>query len=316
MTENKEKYHAFCTKHPGVVPVFAQDWYLNAVCQSDKEGWSVVIVERGGQTVGVMPWYWRQRGPLRVINMPHLTKHLGAYFHPDFQSARQQHKICAEFIANLPRAAYFNQNFYYDFTDWLPFYWAGYRQQTHYSYILDDLSDLDQVYAGLSADYRNHKIRKAKEQVRIVTDRSPQDFFRIEKLSFERQGIPFPFSENFFLRYDAALQAQQARHILFAVDEQDRIHSTVYLLVDHDRVYYHMAGDHPELRSSGAGILLTWEAIRFTKEQLGLNIFDFEGSMIQPIERVRRQFGARQQAYSRIYRYNSRWLQMLDAWRS
>jgi len=36
-----------------------------------------------------------------------------------------------------------------------------------------------------------------------------------------------------------------------------------------------------------------WEAIKFTKEELGLNQFDFEGSMIQSVEQFFRKFGGR-----------------------
>ena len=75
-----------------------------------------------------------------------------------------------------------------------------------------------------------------------------------------------------------------------------------------------MAGDDPELRNSGAGVLLVWEAIQYTKNELGLNIFDFEGSIIKPIERVRRQFGTKQIPYFNISKYNSKlywWIQQL-----
>jgi hypothetical protein len=34
-----------------------------------------------------------------------------------------------------------------------------------------------------------------------------------------------------------------------------------------------------------------WETIKFTKEELGLNQFDFEGSMMQPVELFFRKVG-------------------------
>ena len=40
-----------------------------------------------------------------------------------------------------------------------------------------------------------------------------------------------------------------------------------------------------------------WEAIKFTKEELGLNQFDFEGSMIQPVEQFFRKFGGKLTPY-------------------
>ena len=46
--------------------------------------------------------------------------------------------------------------------------------------------------------------------------------------------------------------------------------------------------------------MLIWHAIQYTKETLGLDIFDFEGSMIESVERVRRDCGGVQRAYSSI----------------
>lgn len=69
-----------------------------------------------------------------------------------------------------------------------------------------------------------------------------------------------------------------------------------------------MGGEDPELRNSGAGILLIWEAMKFTFEVLKLNRFDFEGSMLEPVERVRRDFGAIQTPYFAISKSNSKLL--------
>ena len=68
----------------------------------------------------------------------------------------------------------------------------------------------------------------------------------------------------------------------------------------------HMLGEDPQLRSSGAGILLAWEAMQYTKKELGLNRFDFLGSMIEPIEIVRRSLGGRQVPYFHITKVRAR----------
>lgn len=238
--------------------------------------------------------------------MPHLTKFLGPYLSPDFRQSRKAHKTLQALIEQLPAFSFFSQNCYYDLQDWLPFYWNNYQQTTQYSYVLDDLSDLSKVYQNFSADYRNNKIKKAQGLVKIVMDLTPEAYYRTEKMSFDRQGLTFPFSLDYFKTYDAVMAEQGVRRLFFAIDEQQQIHSVLYLLIDHDRAYYHMAGDNPALRASGAGILLVWEAIQYTKNELGLNIFDFEGSMIKPIERVRRQFGAKQVPYFNIYKYQSK----------
>ena len=131
-------------------------------------------------------------------------------------------------------------------------------------------------------------------------------------MSFDRQAIsifyPFDFLEN----YDEALARKEARKIFFAIDENGEIHAVSYLIWDNNRSYYHLAGENPKFRGSGASIFLTWEAIKYTKEELGLNIFDFEGSMLQPIEAIRRQFGAKQLPYFRVWKYNSTLFQILN----
>ena len=310
MMTNKSNYQQFCEREKEI-PIFAQPWYLDAVCQSASDNWEVILVEKAGKVIASLPYYIKKSGPFLVSTMPHLTKFLGPHLSRDFRKPRQAHQVIKELINQLPKFALFNQNCFYNFTDWLPFYWEGFQQTTRYSYLIDDLSDLDKVYANFSTDYRNNKIKKAKEIVRVVTDRSIETYYDIASMSFKRQKIAFPFSLDYFKKYDAVVAAQNARQIFFAVDKNDRVHSVVYLLIDHDRVYYHIAGDDPDLRNSGAGTLLVWETIQYAKNELGLNVFDFEGSVIKPIERVRRQFGAKQVPYFNVSKYGSKVYQLM-----
>lgn len=306
---NKEKYHQFCLQE-SEIPIFARPWHLDAACQSTLENWDVVLVEKAGRVVASLPYASKKSGPFLVSTMPLLTKFLGPYLSKDFRKSKQARKVLDQLIEQLPAFALFNQNFFYHFTDWLPFYWKGFEQTTQYSYLLE-LDELDKVYANFNSDYRNNKIKKAKEMVKVVMDRSVEDYYKVEVMSFERQGLRFPFSLEYFKNYDTAVKKHKARQLFFAIDEKDQIHSVLYLLIDHDRVYYHMAGDDPRLRSSGAGILLVWEAIQYTKQELGLNLFDFEGSTIKAIERVRRQFGAKQIPYFNLTKYGSKAYRLL-----
>lgn len=303
----KDLYHKFCKQNKDL-PIFFQDWYLDVAC---KEGeWQVAIVEKAHQPVGVLPYYIKKKGPFQYITMPPLTKMMGPYVVPAFRKEPKFTEICKALIKQLPPVAYFEQTFTYDITNWLPFYWAQYQQSTRYSFLLD-ISDLDQVYRGFASNYRNNKMKKAKALVKIVRDLPLTDFYRVNKLSFDRQGIAVPYSEEFVQHFDKVLGDYGSRTTFFAVDEAEQIHSVAYVIWDQQRAYYLMAGDDPDLRGSGASILLVWEIIKFVKEELGLNEFDFQGSMIQGIERVRRQFGAKQVSYFLIQKNNSlifKWL--------
>ncbi|GAA4370693.1 GNAT family N-acetyltransferase [Hymenobacter saemangeumensis] len=308
MTE-KASYRDFCRTAPDV-PVFAQDWYLDA-CAAGGD-WDVVLARDSGRIVAALPFFYKQRGPFRYATMPPFVKMLGPYLLPEFRGIlKKEHPIYSELIAQLPAFAAFKQNFYPTCTNWLPFYWEKFQQTTYYTYRLHQVQQLKHIEAGINRNIRRN-LQKAREQVRVVHDFSAEQFYQLNKMSFDRQGLPMPYSWEQFRRHDQALAQAEARQFFFAVDAQGRIHSAAYLIWDRQTAYYHLSGDDPALRESGAGILLIWEAIRYTSEVLGLDCFDFEGSMLPAVERIRVQFGAVQTPYFFVWKTNSRLFGLLE----
>jgi lipid II:glycine glycyltransferase (peptidoglycan interpeptide bridge formation enzyme) len=180
----------------------------------------------------------------------------------------------------------------------LPFIWAGYRAEIRYTYQLRDLSSEQALWAGLAGNIRR-EIRKATRQleVREVTD--VDRFYRVWAKTFERQGVAAPDRRR-LERIDAACAKRDARTILFACDEADQVHAVAYTVRDRRTTYYLMGGGDPHLRTSGASSLLIWEAIR--RASADSQVFDFEGSMLRPVERFFRAFGGRQTPYPHVSR--------------
>ena len=73
-----------------------------------------------------------------------------------------------------------------------------------------------------------------------------------------------------------------------------------YAVWDENAAFYLLGGGDPELRNSGATSLLLWELIM--RARAVTNVFDFEGSMIESVERFFRAFGGRQTPYLRVSR--------------
>jgi hypothetical protein len=69
---------------------------------------------------------------------------------------------------------------------------------------------------------------------------------------------------------------------------------------DERRAYLIVTGADPEYRRSGSGNLVHWHAIQAAASFT--DTFDFEGSMIEPIEDFYRKFGPLQSAYSSVSR--------------
>lgn len=309
---NKETYRQFCESATDL-PVFAQAWYLDTVC---KEGeWEVILIEKGGEMAATLPYFLKQKGPIRYVTMPHLTKFLGPYIIPKYRQTKHEAKLIRQLIAQLPKLSYFKQNLHYHYTNWLPFYWEGFRQQTHYSYRLSPLDNLEQIHANISADYRNQKIAKADPLLSLKNDLPLSAFHQVAALSYERQNMPFPFSYDYIDGLVKTLQQNESGNVFYAVDGEGQIHSTALLIWDQQSAYLSIIGDDPTFRSQGGGIWLVWQLIQYAKQELGLSTFDFLGSMIEPIERVRRQFGAQQTPYHAVWKYGAWWWELLDVLR-
>ena len=296
----RQAYTEFCQQVPAV-PVFAQPWFLDAVAEGGE--WSVALVEDNGQVVAALPYFLKRQLGFRYVTMPLFTKYLGPLLRPGYDNLTEQHRLLGLLQEQLPAVHAYEQQWLPALTNWLPFHWAGYQQTTQYTYRLD-LREHPHWEQQLNRNMRRN-LAKADAQLQLRTDLGLEEFYRLNTLSFARQGLQPPYTLAQLRTHNAALAAHDARQLFFACDEQGRIHSAAYLIWDRQAAYYHLSGDDPALRQSGSGIWLVARAIRYTQDTLGLPVFDFEGSMLASVEAIRRQFGAVQTPYFRVWRYES-----------
>jgi hypothetical protein len=313
MISNKQIYRNFC-KTEISLPVFSKDWWLDAVC--GENNWDVIIIEKGGEIVASMPYRLREKYALTICDMPQLTQTLGPWLKPSqAKYAKQlsnQKKLMYELIKQLPRFDFFAQNFHYSVANWLPFYWNGFEQTTRYTYVIDELGSEKNIWDGLLQNIRR-EIKKAESRFNLLvnTDINIDTFLNINELTFAAQKKKLPYSENLVKRIENVCIDNNCRKIFYAQDKDKKIHAAVYVIWDANSAYYLMGGSDPNLRNSGATSLCIWEAIKFSSTVT--QKFDFEGSMIEPVERFFRAFGAKQMPYLQISKTNSRLLKILKA---
>ena len=302
---NKQKYREFC-KVEKDIPIFSKDWWLDAVCGEDS--WDVALVEKGGRIIASMPYYIVKRYGMRMITMPKLTQTMGPWLRSSnakyANQLAEQKDLMTELIRKLPPFSYFSQNFHYSITNWLPFYWQGFRQTTRYTYVLEEISDTSKIWDGMLPNIRR-EIKKAQNRfgLKVCTDLGIDAFLIMNEQTFARQGMKLPYSKDFVKKLHNACEEHNAQRIFFAKDMDGRIHAAVYIVWDENSAYYLMGGSNPDLRNSGANSLCMWEAIQFASTVT--KRFDFEGSMIEAVERFFRAFGARQIPYFQVSKINS-----------
>jgi hypothetical protein len=72
-----------------------------------------------------------------------------------------------------------------------------------------------------------------------------------------------------------------------------------FIVWDKRCAYYLLGGMDHEKGSNSAVTLALWKAICFSKEELGVPIFDFEGSLAPQLEQFFRRFGGEMHHYYR-----------------
>ena len=230
--------------------------------------------------------------------MPPLTQTLGPWVEPSkakpANALSQEMELLGALEHGLPEAQGFAQAFSPTMRNGLPFYWAGYRMEVLYTYRIEDLRSEEALWDGLRDNIRR-EIRKARKLIEVRDDLGLERFYAVWARTFARQGLAPRRPRAELQRLDDACAARGARAMLFAVDGAERVHAVTYVVWDKNAAYYLLGGGDPELRNSGAGSLLMWEAIMRARQVC--DVFDFEGSMLKPVERFFRAFGGRQVPY-------------------
>jgi hypothetical protein len=282
--------------------IFAHRWWLDAVAPGMYE---ILEVSQQGQIKAAWPLVRLIKGEGKYVYMPPLTQKLGILFAPTqakpVEVASTNQNLAGELIEKLGKPVSFHQNFHENFIDWLPFYWRGHSQTTRYTYVLEDISDPNELWVGMRPHHRRIIRRAGRLGIGIRDDLALEQFLELNRKTFSRQGIQPLVSDDIIRRVDEACGANGGRKIFVGVDAPGKVHAAVYIAWVGNTAYYLMGGSEPELRQSGAQVLALWEAICFAGSVV--QRFDFEGSMLPQIERVFRGFGATQVPYFSISKF-------------
>jgi hypothetical protein len=270
--------------------------------------WGEATVERDGRVVARLPYVVRGRRRMRMLTMPPFTQTLGPWVERSgaakpARALGEEIELLRALEAALPAAEAFVQQFSPSMLNALPFYWAGYRLDLQYTYRLDGLRSEVALWDDLRSNIRT-EIRKARRRVEVRDDLGLDRFYEVWTQTFARQGLRPPATLAQLERLDAACVTRGARAMLFARDEADQIHAVAYVVWDGHAAFYLLGSGDPALRTSGASSLLMWESIM--RARAVTDVFDFEGSMLEPVERFFRAFGSRQTPYLRVSRASRR----------
>lgn len=284
--------------------LFHKSWWLETAAQNK---YQIVFIRRNEEIIAAWPLTYKKIAGLNLILPPPLTPRLGIMYAPSrkikySEKLSDEMSLMSELTALLPKHTLFYQRFSPEFTNWLPLCWAGFKQTTRYTYVIEDLCDLNRVWENVRHSTKRKINHALKSDIKVVTDLSLDQLLDLIELTFKKQNLKVPYSREYVHRIDEACEKNNARKMFFAVDVSGKIHAAVYIVYNQKAAYYLMGGADPALNTCGAHFLALWEAIKFAGEVS--HSFDFEGSMYENIEPVFRGFGAVQKPYMEITRGN------------
>jgi hypothetical protein len=307
---NIEKYREFCKVEENI-PLFSKDWFLDSVCGVDN--WDVALMEKGGEVLASMPYYKKRKAIFNIITMPKHAQTMGVYIkYPENQKYEKrlsyEKELMSGLIDQLPKVDYFNQSFHYSVTNWLPFYWRGYTQTTNYTYVIENLSNLESVFQNFNHAKRKN-IKKAEKFLEVRFDLSAKEFYENHKMTLEKQNNKIAYSFDHFNKIYNSAYSHNAGRTIYAIDKDNNIHAGLFVIWDKNSAYDLISTIDPSFRNSGGASLLIREIIKFLSDKT--DKFDFEGSMIESVEKSFRQFGAKQKPYFDISKIDSKILKTL-----
>ena len=270
--------------------LFHKTYWLN----TSGEKFKIYGCFKNGNLLGGLPIICKSKFGIKQAVHPPLTPYLGVIFKKSetkYVNRISEEKKISESIAKRIKEDFDFVRFNFSplFTDLQPFVWQGFSSNVRYTYLLN-LKNLEKAWKGMEDNRRNDIRRAEKDGIVVESSDSFKEAFALVERTFQRQGIEVKF-KSAASGYNKVLNKKGQSKSFLARNKGGKAIAMVYIVWDKKRSYYLLGGYDPEKRHHGASAIAMWEAIKFTKEKLGLDEFDFEGSMIPQVEQFFRKFG-------------------------
>ncbi len=303
---DRDKYISFANTRDDL-RIYNKPFWLDAVC--GPENWDAVVIEENGEIVAALPFSrGADHGEISTVLQPQLTQCLDLWTKPLTGVRHEKHLhqqfLLIEKIAKRlldENADCYILNLSPELDNWEPFYWAGFSQQTRYSFVIDGGRSEDDLWSGMNSSMRS-QIRKAFGKV-VIEDLSDIDtMYKYLGFAFSGKGMANPVPKDLVERLFIALKDNNALKMLAAKANGEICAAGLYAF-DSSFVYELLLGTDPSKKHLNGKSLMTYEMIRFALES-GRG-FDFEGSMIRSIAEHNRRFGASMVPYHEIWKVNT-----------
>lgn len=194
----------------------------------------------------------------------------------------------SEFISKLPFAV-LTIAFSPEFMDMQPFIWKKYKVIPNYTYKYNiQALSLIELKECMSPERRNDLKKAEKDEIEtmLVFDYKEVRGLIVKTFSRKEKKINQVLIDKILFEF-----ANQNNSFAFVSYKKNKPIACSFCIYDKQTAYYLLGGYDSVYKHQGAGAHTLWNSIAYAKK-IQLLYFDFEGSMIQPVEKFFRGFGA------------------------
>lgn len=296
--DSKARYIQFAEQT--ALPLFFQPFWLDMV--SDE--WNAIYAENNGEIQAVWIIATERKLGFTIIRNPLLTPYLGPlFFLPENLSENkkelQEEKLLSQLIQQLPRYDYLQAECVPGFNRFLILHQHGFSHTQRLTYYVDLGADEEKIWAQVASKQRS-AIRQAGRELTLAdAGKEHELFYSFHKDTLEAKGEKYPYTKAFFKKLFIAMQKQKRSYAKMAVNAYGEKTAMLFAVHDAEKMYLLLTAKNKQALHNGAVALLIWDAIKKAKE-LGLKIFDFEGSMDKGVEQFFRSFGGERNMYLQL----------------
>jgi Acetyltransferase (GNAT) domain len=281
-------YEAFATKHGGV---FNSPLWRSRV-HGDRLRYYGIFTKQG-HLCGVFHLYQYTKWGFTFIRNPPFMPHTGLVIDNHAQNDANYLSFNKDALTALTRClnglrySVLSISLPPAVVDTQPFFWSKYKVVPGYTYQHDLTVSDAELMGKFSTNVRNSIKKAMKDGVRAEQCVDYEVVRSLVKSTFSRrQKALNEHTVEAILRGVAAPENSFA----FVALWEDRPVATAFCIYDRTTCYYLFGGYDNTAMHRGAGVVCLFSCMRHAQE-LGLEMFDFEGSMMPEVESYFRSFG-------------------------
>lgn len=260
---------------------------------SEKNIHQCVILNNNDDVIGCFNYYIFKKAMFKFLITPPFSPDIDLFYVNPAESVVGKNSFNKELITSLAnyfeelKIPYVNINLPAGIVDTQPFIWKEYISRSRYSYLINLSLTQETLWNNLSSEKRKSINKAMKDNIQVVQTKDMDIVYSLVLKSLERNEIAKNRNviKNILFSF-----ADSSNSFAFVAQKDGIAIGAAFCVISKKKAMYLFGGFDSENKHHGAGVSCMWQSILKAKE-LGLQFFDFEGSMNPDIERYFREFG-------------------------